>query len=77
MSIGSKAGAWFVREPDPNDRRAKIVMLTEPGQRLSRRFGRSRASSIAEVTAPLGRDGERLRKMLVGLRGALQERRDG
>jgi len=73
-----EAQGLVAREADPADRRARLVRLTDDGERLAQAIRPLARRLWDEVTAPLGAEGgERLRQMLVTLRDALQERRNG
>jgi DNA-binding MarR family transcriptional regulator len=59
---------YVVRTPDPRDRRAKLIRLTEDGRRVSSAGGRAIAALEQDITATLGERGHRdLRRLLLRL----------
>lgn len=73
-----EAQGLAVREPDADDRRAKIVRLTDEGRVLAQTIRPLTRQLIDDLLAPLGEGGgDRLRNMLGLLRASLQERRNG
>ena len=59
---------YVVRTPDPRDRRAKLIMLTDEGRRVSSAGGRAIATLEQAITAALGVRGHRdLRRLLLRL----------
>lgn len=66
------------REPDPTDRRAKIIVLTQAGGRIVEAIRPVTRNLTEEIVARLGEGGgERLRLALIAMREVLQERRNG
>jgi DNA-binding MarR family transcriptional regulator len=62
---------YVVRTPDPGDRRAKLITLTDSGRQVSS-IGRDVVADLErEITATLGERGhEQLRQMLLRLLGS-------
>jgi DNA-binding MarR family transcriptional regulator len=56
---------YVVRRPDPRDRRAKLIVLTDAGRRCGEAGGEAIRSLESHITATLGERGHRdLRRML-------------
>jgi DNA-binding MarR family transcriptional regulator len=64
--VDTLEGAGFVaREPDPTDRRATIVVLTDAGAEVLWQVGRMRAAAAEQLFAKLSEDEqEELRRLL-------------
>jgi DNA-binding MarR family transcriptional regulator len=71
-----EAIGFVVREPDPDDRRAKIVRLTPSGETMVQAVRPVTRRLMEEILAPLGSNGsDRLRDMIEPVRQSLRQRR--